>query len=160
MSEPPREPRPTLRPPGTACCIFFGPTPASFGDEPRAASPVNPIGHISEDCSELTELDHSEPIVIEAMIAPGPKYLKRVEKRGWLSSIGSSGYSRASFPESTCSSDITVSSLPPQPAAEPPYAESAGGFKELNGPGSSAAFEPIGGGVEAPRRVGRPGSRT
>ena len=30
-------------PPGTAFCIFFGPTPASFGDEPRAASPVNPI---------------------------------------------------------------------------------------------------------------------
>jgi hypothetical protein len=54
-------------PPGTAFCVFFGPTPASFGDEPRAASPVNPIGHISEDCSELSELDHSEPIVIEAM---------------------------------------------------------------------------------------------
>ena len=54
-------------PPGTAFCIFFGPTPASVGDEPRAASPVNPIGHISEDCSELSELDHSEPIVIEAM---------------------------------------------------------------------------------------------
>ena len=54
-------------PPGTAFCIFFGPTPASFGDEPRAASPVNPIGHISEDCSELIELDGSEPIVIEAM---------------------------------------------------------------------------------------------
>ncbi|MEC9009238.1 MAG: cyclophilin-like fold protein [Planctomycetota bacterium] len=54
-------------PPGTAFCIFFGPTPASFGDEPRAASSVNPIGHISEDCSELNELDHNEPIVIEAM---------------------------------------------------------------------------------------------
>ena len=54
-------------PPGTAFCIFFGPTPASVGDEPRAASPVNPIGHISEDCSELSELDHSEPIVIEAI---------------------------------------------------------------------------------------------
>ena len=54
-------------PPGTAFCIFFGPTPASFGTEPRAASAVNPIGHISEDCSELAELDHSEPIVIEAM---------------------------------------------------------------------------------------------
>ena len=54
-------------PPGTAFCIFFGPTPASFGTEPRAASAVNPIGHISEDCSELVELDHSEPIVIEAM---------------------------------------------------------------------------------------------
>tara|TARA_B100000809_G_scaffold229359_1_gene242967 strand:+ start:145 stop:519 length:375 start_codon:yes stop_codon:yes gene_type:complete len=54
-------------PPGTAFCVFFGPTPASFGDEPRAASPVNPIGHISEDCSALSELDHSEPMVIEAM---------------------------------------------------------------------------------------------
>ena len=54
-------------PPGTAFCVFFGPTPASFGDEPRAASPVNPIGHISEGCSELSELDHSEPMVIEAM---------------------------------------------------------------------------------------------
>tara|TARA_B100000029_G_scaffold261915_1_gene258125 strand:- start:318 stop:692 length:375 start_codon:yes stop_codon:yes gene_type:complete len=54
-------------PPGTAFCIFFGPTPASFGNEPRAASPVNPIGHISEDCSALTELDHSEPILVEAM---------------------------------------------------------------------------------------------
>ena len=54
-------------PPGTAFCIFFGPTPASFGSEPRAASPVNPIGHINEDCSELSKLDGSEPIVIEAM---------------------------------------------------------------------------------------------
>ena len=27
-------------PPGNAFCIFFGPTPASDGDEPRAASPV------------------------------------------------------------------------------------------------------------------------
>jgi len=54
-------------PPGTAFCIFFGPTSASFGDVPRAVSPVNPIGHISEDCSELSERDHNEPIVIEAM---------------------------------------------------------------------------------------------
>jgi len=53
-------------PPGTAFCIFFGPTPASFGTEPRAASAVNPIGHVSEDCSELAELDHSKPIVTEA----------------------------------------------------------------------------------------------
>jgi hypothetical protein len=40
-------------------------------------------------------------MVIEAMIAPGPKYLKSVESRGWLSSAGSSGYSSASLPEST-----------------------------------------------------------
>ena len=31
-------------PPGRALCVFFGPTPASAGTEPRAASPVNPVG--------------------------------------------------------------------------------------------------------------------
>lgn len=33
-------------PPGTAVCIFWGPTPASTADEPHAASPVNVFGHI------------------------------------------------------------------------------------------------------------------
>ena len=33
-------------PTGSAFCIFFGPTPASTGGEPRAASPVNPLGHV------------------------------------------------------------------------------------------------------------------
>jgi len=28
-------------PQGNAICLFWGPTPASVGDEPRAASPVN-----------------------------------------------------------------------------------------------------------------------
>ncbi len=36
-------------PPGSAFCIFFGPTPASRGGEIRAASPVNPIGKIIGD---------------------------------------------------------------------------------------------------------------
>src|SRR6476646_2918964 len=31
-------------PPGSAFCIFFGPTPASRGDEVRPASPVNVVG--------------------------------------------------------------------------------------------------------------------
>ena len=53
-------------PPGNAFCIFFGPTPASFGDEPRAASPVNPVGHITEDCSDLTSVSGSPTIIIEA----------------------------------------------------------------------------------------------
>ena len=35
-------------PPGTAFCIFFGRTPASTDDRPRAASPVNIIGKVSE----------------------------------------------------------------------------------------------------------------
>ena len=35
-------------PPGSAFCIFFGHTPASQGDEIRAASPVNIIGSIDD----------------------------------------------------------------------------------------------------------------
>ena len=38
-------------PPGHAFCIFFGPTPASQGDEPRAASPVNRFGRIDGDAT-------------------------------------------------------------------------------------------------------------
>jgi hypothetical protein len=40
-------------PPGHAVCIFWGPTPASAGQEPRAASPVNVFGHIAEDAAEF-----------------------------------------------------------------------------------------------------------
>jgi hypothetical protein len=40
-------------PPGSAVCIFWGPTPASRGQEPRAASPVNVFGHIAEDATAL-----------------------------------------------------------------------------------------------------------
>ncbi len=36
-------------PPGSAFCIFFGPTPASRGDEIRPASPVNVFGRIRGD---------------------------------------------------------------------------------------------------------------
>jgi hypothetical protein len=36
-------------PPGSAFCIFFGPTPASRGDEIRPASAVNVIGKVRGD---------------------------------------------------------------------------------------------------------------
>jgi uncharacterized protein len=36
-------------PPGQAFCIFFGPTPASRGDEIRPASPVNVLGRLVGD---------------------------------------------------------------------------------------------------------------
>jgi hypothetical protein len=45
-----------LWPPGQALCVFFGPTPASLGDEPRAASSVNPIGRLLDDPAPLKEL--------------------------------------------------------------------------------------------------------
>jgi hypothetical protein len=48
-----------LWPPGNALCIFFGPTPASSGREPRAASPVNPIGSLLDDSAPLKALGPS-----------------------------------------------------------------------------------------------------
>ena len=36
-------------PPGKAFCIFFGPTPASRGDEIRPASVVNVVGRVTGD---------------------------------------------------------------------------------------------------------------
>lgn len=43
-------------PTGNALCLFWGPTPASHGDEPRAASPVNVVAEL-EDVSPLADLD-------------------------------------------------------------------------------------------------------
>ena len=43
-------------PPGRALCVFFGPTPASVDDQPRAASPVIPLGKLEGDCSPLKRL--------------------------------------------------------------------------------------------------------
>jgi hypothetical protein len=43
-------------PVGRAFCIFFGPTPVSTDEKPRAYSPVNIIGQILSDASELKEI--------------------------------------------------------------------------------------------------------
>lgn len=40
-------------PPGRALCLFYGPTPASVGDECRAASAVNAVGAIEGDATAL-----------------------------------------------------------------------------------------------------------
>ncbi len=41
---------------GSALCIFFGPTPASRGCEPRAASPVRLVGRIDLGADTVAQL--------------------------------------------------------------------------------------------------------
>ena len=52
-------------PPGHALCFFFGPTPASRGDEIRAASPVNVVGRIEGDAEVLKEVRSGERVAVE-----------------------------------------------------------------------------------------------
>jgi hypothetical protein len=40
-------------PAGPAFCIFFGPTPVSTGDQPRAYSPVNVFGRVLGDTGKF-----------------------------------------------------------------------------------------------------------
>jgi len=51
-------------PPGQAFCIFFGPTPASSGSEPRAASPVNVFGRVLQDFNVFRNVKNGEEITI------------------------------------------------------------------------------------------------
>ena len=52
-------------PPGNALCVFFGPTPASTGSEPRAASEVNPVGRITVSADPLKSLPGSIEATVE-----------------------------------------------------------------------------------------------
>ena len=52
-------------PPGNAMCLFWGPTPASSGDECRAASPVNVIGSIEGDAEVLAKMRPGAELTIE-----------------------------------------------------------------------------------------------
>jgi uncharacterized protein len=73
-------------PPGRAFCIFFGPTPASRGDECRPASPVNVFGHVDGDPGvfktvpagariRLERVEAAEPI--SADVGPGTRAARR-----------------------------------------------------------------------------------
>jgi len=52
-------------PDGKAFCIFFGKTPASQGDEIRAASAVNIVGKMKGDFSYLTGVASGDKVLIE-----------------------------------------------------------------------------------------------
>jgi hypothetical protein len=52
-------------PPGEAFCIFFGPTPASGGEEIRAASAVNVVGKVKGDLSRLQDVPDGAEVLIE-----------------------------------------------------------------------------------------------
>jgi hypothetical protein len=51
-------------PPGSALCLFFGPTPASHGDEIRPASPVNVVGKILGDPKVLKSVKDGDPVEV------------------------------------------------------------------------------------------------
>jgi len=59
-------------PPGTALCFFFGPTPASRGDEIRPASAVNLVGKIKGDARVLKSVRAGAAIRIEG-VPPTPR---------------------------------------------------------------------------------------
>jgi len=52
-------------PPGTAFCIFFGPTPMSRGQEIRPASAVNVFGKVIGDATVLKQVGSGTEIIIE-----------------------------------------------------------------------------------------------
>ena len=54
-------------PPGSAFCLFFGPTPASEGDEIRPASEVTVIGKIKGDSTVLKSVSSGSSVLIEAL---------------------------------------------------------------------------------------------
>ena len=51
-------------PPGSALCLFFGRTPASRGNEIRAASAVNVFGSIDGDPTVLKGVPDGERIIV------------------------------------------------------------------------------------------------
>jgi hypothetical protein len=52
-------------PPGAAFCIFFGPTPASRGNEIRPASAVNIVGKVQGDPKMFKQVSSGTKVLIE-----------------------------------------------------------------------------------------------
>ena len=51
-------------PVGRAFCIFFGPTPVSTDDRPRAYSPVNILGRVSGDAARFRTVRNGARVLI------------------------------------------------------------------------------------------------
>jgi hypothetical protein len=54
-------------PVGSAFCIFFGPTPASDGLQPRAASPVNILGRVLGDATEFRQVPGGAEVTLSQL---------------------------------------------------------------------------------------------
>ena len=52
---------------GSALCIFFGRTPVSTGEKPRAYSPVNIVGHVIDDTEPLKTVSSASTIRIACL---------------------------------------------------------------------------------------------
>lgn len=52
-------------PPGSAFCIFFGPTPMSTPEEIRPASPVNVVGRLEGNPAEFKQVRSGTEVVLE-----------------------------------------------------------------------------------------------
>ena len=55
-------------PAGNAFCIFFGPTPVSTSELPKAISPVNLFGRILGDAAELKKVGNGDKIKVTKAI--------------------------------------------------------------------------------------------
>jgi len=55
-------------PAGDAFCIFFGPTPVSTSEIPKAYSPVNVFGHILGDATEFRKVSNGDEIKVSKEI--------------------------------------------------------------------------------------------
>lgn len=55
-------------PPGKMFCVFFGPTPASTGDEIRAASAVNVFGRLTGEVDQLWDVPDEAPVLVRRVL--------------------------------------------------------------------------------------------
>jgi len=53
---------------GRAFCIFFGRTPVSTNDQPRAYSPVNPLGKMIGDATILRSVGEGDRVTISKIL--------------------------------------------------------------------------------------------